>query len=208
LLLASPEESDIDARAATRDTSRETFRQVAYVTRADRFDAAVQYWLDVMQAGPFYIGDFRLGNQVFRGEPTDATCTAALTFHGDVQIEIIKPTNDAPSPYSDWLDRADTIPLAGLYHHFLIDTATYDQTRQRFLDGGATEGMSATLGDGRRMAYLDATATLGCYLEVIEAAESSARLSQLMREECAAWDGSQPLRSYSELATRSSENPR
>jgi methylmalonyl-CoA/ethylmalonyl-CoA epimerase len=186
-------------------TSRESLRQIAYVTRPAGFDAAIHYWLDVMHAGPFYVGEFRLGNQTFRGEPTDGTMTVALTFHGDVQIELIRPTNDAPSPYTEWLDRADSIPLAGLYHHFLVDTPTFDETCQRFLDGGAVEGMRATLGDGRRMTYLDATETMACYIEVIEAGESSVRLSRLMRDECARWDGTQPLRSYSELAARSRE---
>lgn len=153
-----------------------------------------------MRAGPFYVADFRLGNQVFRGVPTDGTMTVALTYHGEVQVEIIAPTNDAPSPYVEWLDRVDSVPAAGLYHHFLIDTDTYDATCTRLLAGGAREGLRATLGDGRRMTYLDGSATVGCYIEVIESGEASARLSRQMRHECACWDGSDPLRSYAELA--------
>jgi hypothetical protein len=186
----------------SRSATRETLRQFAYVTRRDTFDATLRYWLDVMRAGPFYVSDFRLGNQVFRGAPTDGTMTVALTYHGDVQIEIIAPTNDAPSPYTEWLNRAPTIPVAGLYHHFLIDTDTYDETCARLLAGGAEEGLRATLGDGRRMTYLDASATVGCYIEVIEAGKASVLLSKLMHRECESWDGSDPIRSYAELVRR------
>ncbi|MDB4873037.1 MAG: hypothetical protein JWL97_4041 [Gemmatimonadales bacterium] len=195
---------DIDTSISTR----ETFRQVAYVTRPEAFDAAVQYWIDAMAVGPFYVGHFQLGNQTFRGVPTAGSCTVALSFHGDVQVEIIKPTNDAPSPYTDLMDRAATVPVAGLFHHYLVDTPDYDQTCDRLLGAGAREGLRATLSDGRRMTYLDATATLGCYIEVIEAGPKGVLVSNQMREECAAWDGTDPLRSYAELVARAMQRPR
>jgi hypothetical protein len=62
--------------------------------------------------------------------------------------------------------------------------------------------MRANLSDGRRMAYLDATSTLGCYIEVIEAAASAVLVAAQMRAECSAWDGTEPLRSYAELVHR------
>jgi methylmalonyl-CoA/ethylmalonyl-CoA epimerase len=181
---------------------RETFRQVAYVTWPDAFDAAVGYWLDTMSAGPFYIGHFRLANQTFRGAPTAGTCTVALTFHGGIQVEIIKPTNDAPSPYTHLLAEAATVPVAGLFHHYLLDTPDFDGTCSRLLATAAVEGMRANLSDGRRMAYLDATSTLGCYIEVIEAAASAVLVAAQMQAECSAWDGTEPLRSYAELVHR------
>jgi methylmalonyl-CoA/ethylmalonyl-CoA epimerase len=157
-----------------------------------------------MGVGPFYVADFRLGNQVFRGMSADGTCRVGLSFHGDVQLEIIEPTNDSASPYLDVLDRAPAVPAAGLFHHFLIDTADYERTCQRLLDGGATEGLRATLSDGRRMTYLDAMATTGCYIEVIEGGSASAPVWARMRQECARWDGSAPVRSYHELVAQGS----
>ena len=182
----------------------ETIRQLAYITRPGTFDVTIAFWLRVVGAGPFYVADFRLGNQTFRGKPTDCTCRVGLSFHGDLQLEIIEPTNDAPSPYLDVLERAAVVPTAGLFHHFLVDTADYDGTCRRLLDGGAGEGLRATLSDGRRMTYLDATATIGSYIEVIEGGSASAAVWARMREECAEWDGRDPIRSYHDLVARAS----
>jgi methylmalonyl-CoA/ethylmalonyl-CoA epimerase len=182
----------------------ETIRQLAFVTRPGTFDATVSFWTQTMGVGPFYVADFRLSNQVFRGMPADGTCRVGLSFQGDVQLEIIEPTNGSASPYLDVLDRAPAVPTAGLFHHFLIDTADYEGTCQRLLGGGATEGLRATLSDGRRMTYLDAMATIGCYIEVIEGGSASAPVWARMRQECARWDGSSPVRSYHELVARAS----
>ena len=117
-------------------------------------------------------------------------------------MEIIEPTNDAPSPYREALDRAAVVPSAGLFHHFLVDTADFEGTCRRLLDGGALEGLRATLPDGRRMTYIDATAVIGSYVEVIEGGSASAAVSARMREECAEWDGSDPVRFYYDLVAR------
>ena len=183
----------------------ETIRQIAYVTSPGTFDATIDFWLRTVGVGPFYVADFRLGNQVFRGEATDCTCRVGLSFQGDLQVEIIEPTNDAPSPYLDVLDRATVVPSAGLFHHFLVDTADYEGTCRRLLDGGALQGMRATLSDGRRMTYIDAIATIGSYVEVIEGGSASAAVWARMREECAEWDGADPIRSYHALVARATQ---
>jgi hypothetical protein len=125
----------------------ETIRQVACVTSPGTFDATIDFWLRTVCVGPFYVADFRLGNQMFRGEATDCTCRVGPSFRGDLQVEIIEPTNHAPSPYLDVLDRATVVPSAGLFHHFLVYTASY-------------EGTCCRLG-GRRMTCIDAIATIG-----------------------------------------------
>ena len=186
----------------------ETIRQIAYVTSPGTFGATIDFWLRTVGVGPFYVADFRLGNQTFRGEPTDCTCRAGLSFQGDVQVEIIEPTNDAPSPYREALDRAAVVPSAGLFHHFLVDTADFEGTCRRLLDGGALEGMRATLPDGRRLTYIDATAVIGSYVEVIEIGSASAAVSARMREECAEWDGTDPVRSYYDLVARATQTDR
>ena len=60
----------------------ETIRQIAYVTSPGTFGATIDFWLRTVGVGPFYVADFRLGNQTFRGEPTDCTCRAGLSFRG------------------------------------------------------------------------------------------------------------------------------
>ncbi len=177
----------------------ESFRQLAYVTWPDRFDDALWTWHDVMGVGPFYLAEFRLANQVFRGRPTDGTCKVALSYHGDVQVEIIAPTNDAPSPYTELLETLDSVPTAGAFHHVLVDAPDYDGTCERLLRSGLEESLSANLSDGRRMTYLDGRAIIGSYVEVIEAGTANTLLWSLMHRQCAEWGGTDPIRSYCDL---------
>ena len=70
--------------------------QLAYLP-AD-FDAAVKYWTETMGVGPFYLmPNIRLGDCKYRGEPTDAEFSIAIAYWGDVQIELVRAENDAPS---------------------------------------------------------------------------------------------------------------
>ena len=73
--------------------------QLAYVP--SDFDAAIAHWTKVMGVGPFFLmEDIRLENMRYRGEPTDAVFSLALAYWGDMQIELIRPENDAPSHLS------------------------------------------------------------------------------------------------------------
>jgi hypothetical protein len=149
-------------------------RQMAYVTRPEDFDAALDLWERSLGAGPFFCGDIHLTDQKYRGEATDGTVTVAVTFIGNTQIEIIKPTNDAISPWTEWMATTPEPPAAGLYHHFLIETDDYDQARERLIQVGCSEGFEGRLADGRRVSYVDGRRTFGSYVEVVEWGAASA----------------------------------
>lgn len=114
--------------------------QVAYVCCPEALDAAVDTWLEI-GTGPFWMLEARPRRQTHRGAPTDAAVRAAMTFLGDIQVELLAPLDDRPSAWRDGL--ADAMPAAGLFHHVLLESDDYDATVVRWLAAGAEEGWAA-----------------------------------------------------------------
>lgn len=180
-------------------TAAETARQLAYVCNEADFDATLDFWVTTMNIGPWFILDVSLEGQTFRGEPTDATSLAGLAMHGGVQFELLCATNDAPSPYTEWIEYVGSVPRGGLFHHFLIDSDDYDATCERLLGDGFVEGFRARLADGRKISYLDGRDIVGSYVEIIQTTPASRQVQHAMREVSANWDGRHERRDYIEF---------
>lgn len=74
--------------------------QLAFVP-AD-FDAALAHWLKV-GAGPFFALDHvKLDEVRYRGQPAEIDFSMVLGYWGDLQIELIRQHNAAPSIYKTW----------------------------------------------------------------------------------------------------------
>lgn len=187
-----------DTVGATGMTFR-NIRQMAYVCRPDEFEQVLQYWESAIGAGPFYVADFTLTEATFRGAPVHAPITVALTYFGDMQIEIIAPAHDDLTPWTEWMATTARTPSAGFAHHFLIDSDEFDVTVAQLLSAGCTEGLLARLSPSRRVAYVDGRSTFGSWVEVIEWDASAALAAQLLKDACRDWDGSEPRRSYRKL---------
>ena len=178
---------------------REKIIQIAYITTPDRFDDCLHYWQTAMAAGPMFLGDFRLQNQTYRGKPTDVAMTVALFFQGDVQIELIKQTNDAPGAYLEVLNRHTHIPRAGIFHHHAITVDNFDETYARLLAQGGKESFMSNLPGAGRLTYVDMTETLGHYIEFWENNEDLNAINRRMKDACAQWDGKDSLRAFESL---------
>ncbi len=75
--------------------------QLGYVV--DDISAAMAHWLEALDVGPFfYLPSPPLHDLVYRGEPTAARIAVAITYSGDLQVELIQPLDDQPSPYRDF----------------------------------------------------------------------------------------------------------
>ncbi len=122
----------------------------------------------------------------FRGKPTRVAIDVALAYQGDVQIELIQPVGDAPSPYcSD-----GGTPLSGMHHMAWIvddlDAAVADATAR-----GLSMVFEAT-NPSTRVAYMEAAGDTGVLYEFIE----SAGMREMVAAGIAAargWDGSDPV---------------
>jgi len=159
--------------------------QIAFVP--DDFDAAIRHWTQVMGVGPFFlIENIRLEESRYLGEPNECVFSIALAYWGDLQVELIRQGNDAPSIYRD-------VAGQGLHHTCLL---TDDITAAR----AAAEAVGATLlvegkvGDDGAVIYVDSGGGPGTIVEVLQPATGTMELFAMIRETARDWDGSEPLR--------------
>jgi len=79
--------------------------QLGFVVRD--VEAAMRHWIEVFGVGPFICMERGVSQPPavtwMRGRPVTVELKLAFGFMGDVQIELIQQTNDAPSPYTEFL---------------------------------------------------------------------------------------------------------
>lgn len=167
--------------------SKNAVIEVCYVTRD--MDATLKYWIDVMGAGPFFVGDMALAdNQYLRGEPCTQSICVAFGFSGDMLIELVQPLDDRPSLFKEVLD--DNGPG---YHHIML-RADYDEGVATLSDYElAAHG---ELPGGARYAMFDAREETGGFIEIMEMLPMIKNQFANMEQAARDWDGStDPIRS-------------
>lgn len=161
--------------------------QMAYVP-VD-FEGAVRYWADVMGVGPFFlIENIALEDMRYRGESSDAVFSIALAYWGEVQIELIRPENDAPSVYGGDYGVRDRL------HHVCILTDDIEKARAICEAQSAEILVEARVGEDGAVLYADPGAGPGHVVEILQPTSGSADLFAMIRAAAADWDGSDPLR--------------
>ncbi|OCC25580.1 glyoxalase [Croceicoccus estronivorus] len=155
----------------------------------DDLDAGIRHWKDVLGVGPWTV--FRnvsmQGN--YRGQDGVVMMDVAMGYQGETQIELIKVTNDAPSPYRD----GTGAPIIGLHHlAWLVDDL--DQTVADVTADGMTVIFQAS-NPGTRVAYCEIEGEPGPLFEFIEGAQT-AELFKSGREATKTWDGSNPITEF------------
>ena len=162
--------------------------QIAFVP-AD-FDAALAYWTQVMGVGPFYlIQNIELGDMRYLGEPTDCKFSLALAYWGDMQIELIRPENDAPGIY-----RGKYGVSGDVLHHTCILTDDLAQARKIAEAAGAKVLVEGTVGDDGGVIYVDTGGGAGSIVEILQPASGSESLFAMIKAASVGWDGSDPVR--------------
>jgi catechol 2,3-dioxygenase-like lactoylglutathione lyase family enzyme len=98
-----------------------------------------------------------------RGRPADYTADIALSYAGDLQLELIAPgTGD--SVYSEFLDRSGP----GLHHVCVevADEAAFDAAVAAAADRGATVAAQGVMPGGMRFAYVSDERSGVPYVEI------------------------------------------
>lgn len=99
----------------------------------------------------------------YRGAPADFTCDISLSYAGDVQLELIQPT-DGDSIYSEFL----TATGGGL-HHICFETDDLDASLRTAGELGISVVQRGDMAHGAiRFAYLDGTDHGVPYLELAQ----------------------------------------
>lgn len=171
--------------------------QIGYMVHD--LDAAIDFWIDVMQAGPFYLADIVVPDQSYRGAPTNAEISVAIGYSGDMQIELIKQTNAAPSAYLDGVPPPEQTPRAGHFHHFLMSHDGYDEACERFRKAGAERTFDGRTDGLGRYCYIDARDIMGCHIELMDHSSLFDQACRTMREAHRDWDGTDRRRSFETL---------
>jgi catechol 2,3-dioxygenase-like lactoylglutathione lyase family enzyme len=162
--------------------------QLAYVP-AD-FDAALKFWTETIGAGPFFALDHvRLEDCKYCGQPADIDFSMALGNWGDIQIELIRQHNDAPSIYKAWRDEG----REGL-HHVCILVDDMDAARTACAAAGAVVAQEGKVAGGGEVIYVDTGGGPGTLVEILKPGPGAPGLFSMIREAARGWDGRDPLR--------------
>lgn len=156
--------------------------QLGYVT-AD-LDRAVALWTEKLGVGPWTVfRNVRLTG-AYRGAPAEVGIDVALAYRGAVQIELIQPTDDAPSPYRD---EAGSLRLGAHHVAWVIDELDAELARcaQAGLEPVFRAGNAAS-----QVAYFEPER--GVIWELIEGAGLRAMIEAGIAA-AATWDGSRPV---------------
>ena len=152
----------------------------------DDLDASIDRWISMLGVGPWTVfRNARLDGN-YRGRKGVVAMDVGLAFQGDVQIELIKITNETPSPYRDASGR----PLKGM-HHIAWLAEDLDAAVRRAVGDGLKLVFEGN-GVGTRVAYLEAPDEPGILFEFIE----SDAMPAMFRDGIPAarnWDGSNPV---------------
>ncbi|MFL0355276.1 VOC family protein [Erythrobacter sp. GH1-10] len=162
--------------------------QLAFVP--DDFDAAVKHWTETMGAGPFFlIENIHLDGMKYKGAPTDAVFTLALAYWGDIQIELIRPENDAPSIYSGEYAATEGV------HHVCILVDDIAKARRVCADQGAEVVIEGKFGSSE-VIYVDPGQGTGHLVEILQQDPDGPDLFGLIKQAGENWDGSDPIRTF------------
>src|SRR5690348_11970983 len=100
--------------------------QVAYVVQDVR--AAIDEWIGRLNVGPWFLLDYFTGvDPVYRGEPSRAAVSIAMSFAGHMNIELIQPKDENPSVYKELMDRSGPG-----FHHWGVASADFAADVRRY----------------------------------------------------------------------------
>ncbi len=164
-----------------------TIRQLGYVV--SDLDEALNYWVDVLGAGPFFlIKHCALKDQIYRGLPSAVDVDIALGNSGEVQIELIYQHSDEPSIYNE------TNPSGHLgLHHFGVMPNDFERAKETMLQQGCEEAFACTVNNAK-LAYFDTRKQIGHFTELWENSRVFNDVAQLVEDAAKDWDGTNPLR--------------
>jgi len=164
--------------------------QMAYVV-AD-LHQAIRQWSTRLRVGPWFVLEHFTGDDpVYRGQPSRADVAIAMSFAGHMNIELIQPNNDAPSVYREAIERTGYG-----FHHWGVATWSFDAAVAQYEQAGYALAFRAAVPSGGRVGYMDTTAVLPGYIELIELGGAFEEVFGRFYRASIDWDGQDPVRSF------------
>jgi Glyoxalase/Bleomycin resistance protein/Dioxygenase superfamily len=161
------------------------FMQVCWLV--PDLQGAIERWAGKAGVGPFFWFDgvpFTDGQH--RGIPTPfPTCTAAIAYAGDLQIELVCQESNEPGVFRDMYAPGEY----GL-HHMAVICTDYEAERDDYIASGADLAFEGAAGDSRTC-WVDTSSSLGFMVELLEPSEMRGRWFAHMRKAAEKWDGTE-----------------
>jgi hypothetical protein len=164
--------------------------QMAYVV--EDIEASMGQWIEQLDVGPWFLLPHFSGVEPrFRGEPSAADVALAMAHAGHMLVELIQLNDDKPSVWREGVER-----LGFGFHHFGVGTLDFDADLARHVEQGHDLAFDCAVPTGGRVAYVDTTADLNGYLELIEMDPGTDAAFTRFYAQSLAWDGSDPIRPF------------
>jgi hypothetical protein len=153
---------------------------------------AMSLWVEKLKVGPWFLLDHFSGTDPkYRGRDSTADVSLAMSFAGHMNIELIQPNDEEPSVYREWIERRGYG-----FHHWGCATANFDRDMQQHQDAGHDLVFLAGVPSGGRVAYMDTTAVMPGYVELIELGGGFEQTFSKFYRASIGWDGTDPVRSF------------
>jgi len=170
-------------------------RQIAYVVPDLR--AAARRHAGLFGSGPYFIAEgYTDIPHIYRGEERLMSIDSALGQWGDVQIELIQPTDDRPNV---WREGASATGAGPKCHHVCFHPDSLDEAIASYEARGYPVAFDFTLPGGTRTVLMDTLAELGHFVEFYERTPEIAHLYDFIETAAAGFDGNNLLRPISDI---------
>ncbi|HEU0197809.1 MAG TPA: VOC family protein [Nevskiaceae bacterium] len=159
-------------------------RQLGYVV--EDLDTAVAAWSTQLRVGPWTIIKNIPLASVYRGIPSTPVIDIALGYRGALQIELIRQTNDAPSPYRESIARRQF----GLHHTAFMAKDIHATVCALQARGLKVEcDIQQMPGAGRYVYFASPVPDERSFIEILEATPQNQALFEQGVPAAAHWDG-------------------
>lgn len=168
-------------------------RQLGFVVRD--LDESIDHWVTHVGVGPFFrADDLEPGSFVHRGKSCAPRVSVAVANSGPMQIELIVPRCTTPTMWSEFLDSG----RQGL-QHVAYWTDDFARAHEAALAKGWRVAETGIISGGR-LTYFEAPTPHGLAIELSEQSPDKDALFTAVRHAAESWDGTDPIRSFTDLA--------
>mgnify|MGYP001285958313 FL=1 len=164
----------------------------------DNFDEPIKHWTEKLNVGPFFILEhLDLKDFHYRAKKSDLDFSVAISFSGNMQIELIKQHCDKPSIYNECskISSGDLHHICRLTPDINNDVKILENQGYKNIQGGETED------GGIKFAYLDSKENYGSIIELAELAEENLVLTEAMKNASKNWDKKTSIMELEEILT-------
>jgi hypothetical protein len=164
--------------------------QMAYVV--EDIHQAMDAWVKKLNVGPWFLLDSFTGvDPQYRGKPSEAAISLAMSFAGHMMVELIQEHSKAPSVYREVIERRGYG-----FHHWGVATRDFDRSVAEYGASGYELAFLARVPTGGRVGYMDTTRDLPGMVELIELGASFDEVFSRFYGATIGWDGNEPVRPF------------